>query len=131
MLFHTTLCPVRQILHLFYLVFYFFYFLVSSLFAFQSVAQMRRFVEPEVVGIPMGPQSKLVYACGICSKNLGNRKSVSCDICGFWSYIGCEGISAYNYSKMIKLSDKDNLSHICKICREEIFPFQKLSENGF
>ena len=89
MLFHTTLCPVRQILYLFYLVFYFFYFLVRSLFAFQSVAQMRRFVEPEIVGIPMGPIPKPVYPCGICSKNVGNRKSLSCDICIFWSHIGC------------------------------------------
>ena len=92
---------------------------------------MRRFVEPEVVGIPMGPLPKPVYPCGICSKNVGTRKSLTCDICGFWSHIGCEGISAYDYAKKIKLSDKDTLSHICKICREEIFPFQKLSENEF
>ena len=92
---------------------------------------MRRFVEPNVAGIPMGPQPKPVYPCGICSKNVGSRKSLTCDICGYWLHIGCEGISAYNYSKMIKLSDKNKLSHVCKICREEIFPFQKLSENEF
>ena len=66
---------------------------------------MRRFVEPNVAGIPIGPLPKPVYPCGICSKNVGNKKSLNCDICGFWSHIGCEGISAYNYSKMIKLSD--------------------------
>ena len=92
---------------------------------------MRRFVEPNVAGIPMGPLPKPIYPCGICSKNVGTRKSLTCDICGYWSHIGCEGISAYDYAKMIKLSDKDTLSHICKICREEIFSFQKLSENEF
>ena len=56
---------------------------------------MRRFVEPNVAGIPMGPLPKPVYPCGICSKNVGNRKSLTCDICGYWSHIGCEGISAY------------------------------------
>ena len=56
---------------------------------------MRRFVEPNVAGIPMGPLPKPIYPCGICSKNVGTRKSLTCDICGYWSHIGCEDISAY------------------------------------
>ena len=60
---------------------------------------MRRFIEPDVVGVPMGPIPKPIYPCGICSKNVGSRKSLTCDICGYWSHIGCEGISAYDYGK--------------------------------
>ena len=68
MLFQSTLCLVRP-LSLFPISFLFFLFLACSLFAFQSVAQMRRFVEPDVAGIPMGPLPKPIYPCGICSKN--------------------------------------------------------------
>ena len=69
------------------------------LFAFQLVTQMRRFVEPEVVGVPMGPLPKPVYPRGVCPKSIGTRKSLTCNICIYSTHIDCEGISAYDYAK--------------------------------
>ena len=75
-----------------------------------------------------------IYPCGCCNKKVNPRnKAMQCDICNYFNHIRCDGISAYDYEKMKKINDTPGLelSHICKICKEEIFPFQCLSEDEF
>ena len=70
------------------------------------------------------------YPCGICSKNVGKRmKSVQCDLCNFWNHIKCDGIDDKPYEDL-KKTDKSEL-YFCKICKEEIFPFQTLSHDQY
>ena len=69
-----------------------------------------------------------VYPCGVCSKRVGQRmKSVQCDLCNYWNHIKCDGIDNKTYEALKKSSD----SYYCKLCKEEIFAFQKLSDDQY
>ena len=70
------------------------------------------------------------YPCGVCNKHVGLRmRAVKCDICQFRSHIKCEGIEPAHYEKLI--DPKNNQHHFCKICKEEMFPFQKVHNEQF
>ena len=60
-------------------------------------------------------------------------KAIKCDSCGFWNHIRCDGITPYDYDKMLKLpiAERDKITHFCLICKEECFPFQKISDEEF
>ena len=71
-----------------------------------------------------------IYPCGICTKRVGQKmKAVQCDLCNFWNHIKCDGIDNKTYETM-KKSKKLDL-HYCKICKEEIFVFQNLSDEQY
>ena len=71
-----------------------------------------------------------VYPCGICLKRVGQRmKAVQCDLCNYWNHIRCDGIDNKTY-ETLKKSLKTDL-HYCKLCKEEIFVFQNLSNDQY
>ena len=81
---------------------------------------MRFFEEPTNVN------SK--YPCGICSKNVnGNHRAVKCDLCNYWVHIKCDKIEPTHYEVLKKSEDP----YFCTPCKEEIIPFQKLSNQQF
>ena len=85
---------------------------------------MRFFNEPLVDN----PHPK--YPCGICSKLVGQRmKAVQCDLCNFWNHIKCDGIDDKSYTNL-KQANKSDL-YYCKICKEDIFAFQTLTDEDF
>ena len=70
------------------------------------------------------------YPCGICSKRVGKRmRAVQCDLCNFWNHINCDGVDIKTY-EMLKKSNTTEL-HYCKICKEDIFPFQSLADDQY
>ena len=70
------------------------------------------------------------YPCGICGKHVGARmRAVKCILCQYRSHIKCEGIEAAHYEKL--KDPKNNQHHFCKICKEEMFPFQKVLNEQF
>ena len=74
------------------------------------------------------------YPCGTCGRNISQRfKAIQCDICNNWNHIKCDGITLYDYKKMVELpqSEREKMVHFCKICKENCIPFQKLSEEEF
>ena len=79
---------------------------------------------------PLNTPSTNIYYCRICSKKVGHlHKSVQCDLCDQWSHIKCDGIDNKTYEALKKSSDYE--SYFCKICKEETFAFQKLSDDEF
>ena len=89
---------------------------------------MRYFIEPS----DEDPHPR--YPCGTCGKNISARiKAIKCDSCGYWNHIRCDGITPYDYDKMLKLpqTEREKIIHLCKICKEECFPFQKISDEEF
>ena len=89
---------------------------------------MRYFIEPA----ENDPNPR--YPCGTCGRNVSEHmKAVKCDSCNFWNHIRCDEIIPYDYDKMLKLplSEREKITHFCKICKEDCFPFQKLSEEEF
>ena len=74
------------------------------------------------------------YPCGTCARNVSARnKAIKCDSCGYWNHIKCDGITRYDYDKMLELPKTaiENYVHFCKVCKEDCLPFQKLSEEEF
>ena len=68
-----------------------------------------------------------VFPCGTCHKKVGNHhKATQCDLCNFWNHIKCDGIDNKTYENM-KNNQQMN-QHFCKTCKEEIFPFQSLTD---
>ena len=79
---------------------------------------------------PLNTPSTNIYYCRIYSKKVGHfHKSVQCDLCDQWSHIKCDGIDNKTYEALKKSSDYE--SYFCKICEEETFAFQKLSDDEF
>ena len=71
-----------------------------------------------------------VYQCGICSKKVGHRhKAVLCDLCDCWNHIKCDEIDNKTYEALKKSNDSEK--YYCKLCRQNIFAFQHLSDDGF
>ena len=56
-------------------------------------------------------------------------KAVQCDLCNFWNHIKCDGIDDKSYSNL-KQANKSDL-YYCKICKEDIFAFQTLTDEDF
>ena len=89
---------------------------------------MRYFTEPS--NATPNPR----YPCGTCGKNVSQHfKAIQCDICRYWNHIRCDGITPYAYEKMLKLpqAELEKMTHFCKICKEDFFPFQKISDEEF
>ena len=83
---------------------------------------MRYFVEPT------GNNPK--YPCGICTKTVSYRhKAIQCDLCNYWNHIKCDGVENKTYEALKKSDDSEK--HFCKICNEDVFAFQKLSDDEF
>ena len=83
---------------------------------------MRYFNEPTEVNP--------IYPCGICTKKVSQRnKAIQCDLCNYWNHIKCDDIDDKTY-EALKKSTKSEI-YYCKVCREEIFPFQTLSNDQF
>ena len=71
-----------------------------------------------------------VFHCGTCKKKVGQRhKAVQCDFCDKWNHIKCDGIDNKTYDALKK--SNDNTKYYCKLCKENIFPFQKLADDEF
>ena len=84
---------------------------------------MRYFQEP-------GDDKPSSFPCGICSKTVGKRmKAVQCDLCNYWNHIKCDNVDNKTYESL-KKSDQSQ-THFCKICKEEIFAFQTLSDEQY
>ena len=89
---------------------------------------MRYFIEPP----EDDPNPR--YPCGTCRRNVSKHmKAIKCDSCYFWNHIRCDEIVPYDYDKMLKLplNEREKITHFCKICKADCFPFQKLSEEEF
>ena len=70
------------------------------------------------------------YPCGICLKNVSQRhRAVQCDFFNYWNHIKCDGVENKTY-EALKKSD-DSVKHFCKLCKMDIFAFQKLSDDEF
>ena len=70
------------------------------------------------------------FPCGICSKTVGKTmKAVQCDLCNYWNHIKCDNVDNKTYESL-KNSDQ-SLTHFCKMCKEEIFAFQTLSDEQY
>ena len=85
---------------------------------------MRFFTEPSE-----NVRENFIYPCGTCNRRVGKRmRAVQCDICNFWNHIKCDGVDPKYYEK---LKTNPNIFHVCLICREELFPFQQLSNDDY
>ena len=72
----------------------------------------------------------LKLPCKICSKTVSHRhRAVQCDLCNFWNHIKCDNVDNKLY-ETLKKSD-DTVKHFCKLCKEDIFAFQKLTDDEF
>ena len=70
------------------------------------------------------------YHCRICSKKVGHKhKAVQCDLCDYWNHIKCDGIDNKTYETLKKSDESEK--YLCKLCKEETFVFQKLSDDEF
>jgi len=79
---------------------------------------------------PPQDENNTFYPCGICSKRVGKRmKAVQCDLCNYWNHTNCDGVDNKTY-EILKKSKKTEL-HYCKICREDIFAFQTLTDDQY
>ena len=76
---------------------------------------------------PDNNDDKAKFPCGKCNKHITyNAKSLRCNVCNYWSHMKCEQIDSKHYEKI-----RSNENYLCKKCKEEIFPFQKLSDEYF
>ena len=83
---------------------------------------MRYFNEPT--------EANPIYPCGTCNKKVIQRhKAIQCDLCNYWNHIKCDGIDNKFY-EILKESD-ESVQHYCKLCKEEIFAFQTLSDDQY
>ena len=82
---------------------------------------MRFFKEPE----PNDPKPK--YPCGKCNLNIAkNMRALRCHSCNYKTHIRCDGITASQYIKISKSNQEKNEPYLCKLCRDEVFPFHQL-----
>ena len=87
---------------------------------------MRFFKEPE----PNDPKPK--YPCGNCNLNIAkNMKALRCHSCNYKTHIRCDGITASQYVAISKLIQVKNEPYLCKMCRDEVFPFHDLSDEEY
>ena len=56
-------------------------------------------------------------------------RATQCDFCNYWNHIKCDGVDEKTYEKLKK--SKKSETHMCKICKEDAFAFQTLSEEQF
>ena len=71
------------------------------------------------------------YPCGVCGKKVGERmRAVKCDICQYWNHIKCDNIDP-SYYEILKKPENSKRHHFCKICKEEMFPFQNIVNEQF
>ena len=67
------------------------------------------------------------YFCGICLKQIAvNHKYIDCGLCSYRVHIKCTKIDNKTYENI-----KYREAQVCIKCKEEIFPFQKLTEQQF
>ena len=86
---------------------------------------MRYFVDP-----PPEMEENFVFPCGVCGKRVGKRmRAIKCDLCNYWNHIKCDGVEPTHY-ELLKTSD-DSASHYCKLCKEDIFPFQSIHNENY
>ena len=68
------------------------------------------------------------YRCGTCKLNVNkSQKAIQCDNCNYWNHIKCDKIDS-NVCATLKNSKEH---YICNLCKEEIIPFHKLSNQQF
>ena len=71
-----------------------------------------------------------VYPCGVCNKKVGKRmRATRCDLCNFKTHIKCDAVEPSHYQTLSKPGISHH--HFCKICKEEMFPFQKVENDNF
>ncbi len=97
---------------------------------------MRNFVVP-----PPDDVENSSFPCGACNKRMGPRmKAVQCALCKYFNHIKCDGVDVSHYEKLKKSSSlvvhnriysDDSMHHYCKLCREELFPFQTLQTEQY
>ena len=86
---------------------------------------MRYFVDP-----PPELEENFVFPCGVCGKRVGKRmRAIKCDLCNYWNHIKCDGVDPAQY-ETLKTCD-ESISHYCKLCKEEIFPFQSIHNENY
>ena len=65
------------------------------------------------------------YFCGICLKKIAvNHKYIDCVLCSYRVHIKCNKVDNKTYENIKKYGE----SQFCIKCKEDIFPFQKLTE---
>ena len=65
--------------------------------------------------------------CGVCNKNIAEQhKRVTCSICNYRVHIKCNKIDVKTFDNI-----KNKQEVFCVTCKEEIFPFQKLTQQQF
>ena len=75
---------------------------------------------------PIGLNPK--YPCGICLKNIANNhRAIRCNLCNYKIHIKCNKTDVKTYEKIIRNDDPQ----FCLKCKEELIPFQKLSDQQF
>ena len=85
----------------------------------------RFFIEPS----PEMAES-FIYPCGACSKRVSaHMRAIQCDLCNYWNHIKCDRIEPSHYEKL-KKSDVAQ-QHFCRLCKEELFPFQSLDNDQY
>ena len=86
---------------------------------------MRYFVDP-----PPGMEENFVFPCGVCNKRVGKKmRALQCNLCNYWNHIKCDGVEPTHY-EILKNTD-DSVDHFCKLCKEEIFPFQAIHNENY
>ena len=74
---------------------------------------------------PLGDNPK--YPCGVCKKTIAkNHKAIRCNVCNYKVHIKCNKTDATDFKKM---NEEDAI--LCIICKEEIIPFQRLTDQQF
>ena len=82
------------------------------------------------VHVSLTQSDEQLYHCGVCKRKVGVRnKAVFCDLCQLWNHIKCDGIDDKTYEDLKKSDDDEK--YYCKLCKEGIFPFQKLSDDVY
>ena len=75
-------------------------------------------------------EENFVFPCGVCDKRVGKRmRAIKCDLCNYWNHIKCDGVEPTHYENL-KKSDV-SVDHYCKLCKEEIFPFQSIHNENY
>ena len=88
--------------------------------------------EIEIVNYPNQPliNNQEAQYCGVCLKKVGKRhKYVSCQLCKKRNHIKCDDIDNKTHASLNKSGESER--YFCKLCKENIFVFQKLSDDQF
>ena len=74
---------------------------------------------------PTGDNPK--YPCGVCEKTIAkNHRAIRCSLCNYKVHIKCNKTDAGDFKDI----DDDDII-FCIKCKEEIIPFQKLTDQQF